>query len=73
MTYPPQQGAKARTSTLIRTRSTKVGYKVVEVHPDTTDRNLCKGKSDLGHFEQTSGGRRSSGKRFVLCLDEIKK
>jgi hypothetical protein len=52
---------------------TKAAYKVVEVHPDTTDRNLCKGKSDLGYFEQTSGGRRSSGKQFVLCLDEIKK
>jgi hypothetical protein len=52
---------------------TKAAYKVVEVHPDTTDRNLCQGKSDLGYFEQTSGGRRSSGKQFVLCLDEIKK
>ncbi|MDQ0942179.1 hypothetical protein [Streptomyces sp. V1I1] len=52
---------------------TKAAYKVVEVHPDTTDRNLCRGKSDLGYFEQTSGGRRSSGKQFVLCLNEIKK
>lgn len=32
-----------------------------------------RGEADVGRFEQTRGGRRSSGKQFVLCLNEIKK
>ncbi|MGW7435232.1 LppU/SCO3897 family protein [Streptomyces sp. NPDC054849] len=48
-------------------------YKVVEVIPDTVDSSRCEGKSDVGYHEQTSGGRRSSGKQFVLCINEIKK
>lgn len=51
----------------------KAVFKVVEVHPNTTDTNVCNGKADRGYFEQTSGGRRSSGKQFVLCLNDIKK
>ncbi|ORT57766.1 hypothetical protein BKD26_21495 [Streptomyces sp. CB03238] len=51
---------------------TDAEFKVVEVIPDTVDTKLCKGKSDIGYQEQTSG-RRSSGKQFVLCIDEIKK
>ncbi|MFD9031024.1 hypothetical protein ACFVZW_07740 [Streptomyces sp. NPDC059567] len=47
-------------------------YKVVEVIPDTLDTTKCEGKSDVGYLEQTRGGRRSSGKQFVLCLDELK-
>ncbi|MGW0389484.1 LppU/SCO3897 family protein [Streptomyces sp. NPDC003042] len=46
-------------------------YKVVEVIPDTIDSAKCEGKSDIGYHEQTSG-RRSSGKQFVLCINEIK-
>ncbi|MFD3546963.1 hypothetical protein ACFWUW_15370 [Streptomyces sp. NPDC058655] len=48
-------------------------YKVVQVIPDTLDTDQCQGKSDIGYLEQTSGGRRSSGKQFVLCIDELKK
>ncbi|MFG2876551.1 hypothetical protein ACGFYU_16430 [Streptomyces sp. NPDC048337] len=48
-------------------------YKVVEVIPDTLDSKKCEGKADMGYYEQTRGGRRSSGKQFVLCLNEIKK
>ncbi|MFJ3924330.1 hypothetical protein [Streptomyces sp. NPDC090022] len=48
-------------------------YKVVEVFQDTVDSTKCEGKSDMGYHEQTRGGRRSSGKQFVLCIDEIKK
>ncbi|MET9320085.1 hypothetical protein ABZX75_07800 [Streptomyces sp. NPDC003038] len=48
-------------------------YKVVEVIPDTLDTERCQGKSDIGYHEQTSGSRRSSGKQFVLCINEIKK
>ncbi|MFI1940694.1 hypothetical protein ACH44C_26545 [Streptomyces purpureus] len=48
-------------------------YKVVEVIPDTLETSRCEGRSDIGYQEQTRGGRRSSGKQFVLCLDEIKK
>lgn len=58
---------------VVKCGDTKADYKVVEVHADTTDRKLCEGKSDVGYFEQTRGGRRSSGKQFVLCLNEIKK
>ncbi|MET9801930.1 hypothetical protein [Streptomyces sp. NPDC006368] len=50
---------------------TEAAYKVVEVIPDTLDTTKCKGKSDIGYQEQTSG-RRSSGKQFVLCINEIK-
>ncbi|MGW7316256.1 LppU/SCO3897 family protein [Streptomyces sp. NPDC054865] len=46
-------------------------YKVVEVIPDTLDSARCEGKSDVGYHEQQSG-RRSSGKQFVLCINEIK-
>ncbi|MEU9009212.1 hypothetical protein AB0D12_05365 [Streptomyces sp. NPDC048479] len=49
----------------------KAAYKVTEVLPNTTDTSRCK--SDLTYVEQTRGGRRSSGKQFVLCLNEIKK
>lgn len=52
---------------------TEAAYKVVSVHNDTTDREICAGKADIGYYEQTDGGRRSSGKSFVLCLNEIKK
>ncbi|MGW7363787.1 LppU/SCO3897 family protein [Streptomyces sp. NPDC054841] len=52
---------------------TEATYKVVEVIPDTLDTAKCEGKSDVGYLEQTRGGRRSSGKQFVLCLDELKK
>ncbi|RSS81376.1 hypothetical protein [Streptomyces sp. WAC06614] len=48
-------------------------YKVVEVIQDTADSSKCEGKSDMGYYEQTRGGRRSSGKQFVLCIDEVKK
>ncbi|MFD9406865.1 hypothetical protein ACFWBN_07545 [Streptomyces sp. NPDC059989] len=48
-------------------------YKVVEVIPDTLESSKCEGKADMGYYEQTRGGRRSSGKQFVLCLNEIKK
>ncbi|MFC9295410.1 hypothetical protein ACFTWH_28350 [Streptomyces sp. NPDC057011] len=48
-------------------------YKVVEVIADTLDSSKCEGKADMGYYEQTRGGRRSSGKQFVLCLNEIKK
>ncbi|MFF3288602.1 hypothetical protein [Streptomyces sp. NPDC003023] len=51
----------------------EAAYKVVSVHSDTTDQTICEGKADIGYYEQTSGGRRSSGKSFVLCLNEIKK
>lgn len=51
----------------------EAAYKVVSVHSDTTDQTICEGKADMGYYEQTSGGRRSSGKSFVLCLNEIKK
>ncbi|MFF0063027.1 hypothetical protein ACFYRC_16065 [Streptomyces sp. NPDC005279] len=51
----------------------KAAYKVVEVLPNTTDTTRCEGKSDASYVEQTRGGRRSSGTRFVLCLNEIKK
>ncbi|MBT2394786.1 hypothetical protein [Streptomyces sp. ISL-100] len=47
-------------------------FKVVEVIPDTLETSRCEGKSDIGYQEQT-GGRRSSGKQFVLCINEIKK
>lgn len=47
-------------------------YKVVEVISDTLDSDRCQGKSDIGYQEQTRGSRRSSGKQFVLCIDEIK-
>ncbi|MEV4679674.1 LppU/SCO3897 family protein [Streptomyces kurssanovii] len=50
----------------------EAAYKVVSVHSDTTDQKVCEGKADIGYYEQTSG-RRSSGKSFVLCLNEIKK
>jgi len=50
----------------------EAAFKVVSVHDDTTDREICQGKADIGYYEQTSG-RRSSGKSFVLCLNEIKK
>ncbi|MCF3180634.1 hypothetical protein IPZ70_11895 [Streptomyces polychromogenes] len=53
--------------------STGATYKVVEVISGTLDTNRCQGKSDLGYYEQTRGGRRSSGKQFVLCLNQIKK
>ncbi|MFJ8073510.1 hypothetical protein ACIQ7Q_06090 [Streptomyces sp. NPDC096176] len=53
--------------------ATEAAYKVVSVHGDTTDQTICEGKADIGYFEQTSGGRRSSGKSFVLCLNEMKK
>lgn len=49
----------------------KATLKVVEVHPNTMDTNLCK--TEISYVEQTSGGRRSSGKQFVLCLNEITK
>ncbi|MCJ1680047.1 hypothetical protein MTF65_22430 [Streptomyces sp. APSN-46.1] len=52
---------------------TEATYKVVEVIPDTLDTTKCEGKSDVGYHEQTRGGRRSSGKQFVLCLNELKK
>jgi hypothetical protein len=52
---------------------TQATYKVVEVIPDTLDTTKCEGKSDAGYLEQTRGGRRSSGKQFVLCLNELKK
>ncbi|MEU4492823.1 hypothetical protein AB0F96_05020 [Streptomyces sp. NPDC023998] len=58
---------------VVKCGDAKADYKVVEVHPDTTDQKLCEGKSDVGYFEQTRGGRRSSGKQFVLCLNKIKK
>ncbi|MCB5178823.1 LppU/SCO3897 family protein [Streptomyces antimicrobicus] len=48
-------------------------YKVVEVISDTADSSKCEGKSDMGYYEQTRGSRRSSGKQFVLCIDELKK
>ncbi|MGW3321039.1 LppU/SCO3897 family protein [Streptomyces virginiae] len=48
-------------------------YKVVQVHQDTLDTAKCQDVSDIGYQEQTSGGRRSSGKKFVLCIDKIKK
>ncbi|MEV6395304.1 hypothetical protein AB0M39_11080 [Streptomyces sp. NPDC051907] len=51
----------------------KAEFKVVSVHADTSDTTICEGKADMGYFEQTSGGRRSSGKQFVLCLNNIKK
>ncbi|MGX6742420.1 LppU/SCO3897 family protein [Streptomyces peucetius] len=51
----------------------EAAFKVVSVHADTTDSAICEGKADIGYYEQTSGGRRSSGKSFVLCLNEIKK
>ncbi|MGW0310489.1 LppU/SCO3897 family protein [Streptomyces flavidovirens] len=47
-------------------------YKVVEVIPDTLETSKCEGKSDIG-YEERQTGRRSSGKQFVLCIDEIKK
>ncbi|MFF2194675.1 hypothetical protein [Streptomyces sp. NPDC058157] len=53
--------------------STGAAYKVVEVISGTLDTNRCAGKSDLGYYEQTRGGRRSSGKQFVLCLNQVKK
>lgn len=48
-------------------------YKVVAVIPDTLDTSKCEGKSDIGYHEQTRGSRRSSGKQFVLCINEVKK
>ncbi|MEV6732583.1 MULTISPECIES: hypothetical protein [unclassified Streptomyces] len=48
-------------------------FKVVKVIPDTLDTKQCQGKSDIGYQEQMRGSRRSSGKQFVLCIDEIKK
>ncbi|MBT2459070.1 hypothetical protein [Streptomyces sp. ISL-86] len=48
-------------------------YKVVQVIPDTLDTSKCQGKSDAGYHEQTRGSRRSSGKQFVLCINEVKK
>lgn len=48
-------------------------YKVVKVIPDTLDTSQCQGKSDIGYHEQMRGSRRSSGKQFVLCIDELKK
>ncbi|MFK0046404.1 hypothetical protein ACIQU4_20330 [Streptomyces sp. NPDC090741] len=48
-------------------------YKVVKVISDSLDTNQCKGVSDIGYEEQMRGSRRSSGKRFVLCIDELKK
>ncbi|MFD4913835.1 hypothetical protein ACFWNR_11495 [Streptomyces virginiae] len=48
-------------------------YKVVQVHQDTLDTAKCENVSDIGYQEQSSGGRRSSGKKFVLCIDKIKK
>ncbi|MCX4824346.1 hypothetical protein OG883_31725 [Streptomyces sp. NBC_01142] len=51
----------------------KAVFKVVEVHNGTTDTTVCQGKSDAGYVKQTSGGRRSSGTKLVLCLDPIKK
>ncbi|MFE2552098.1 hypothetical protein ACFXGI_26600 [Streptomyces sp. NPDC059355] len=48
-------------------------YKVVKVIPDSLDTNQCKGQSDIGYQEQMRGSRRSSGKQFVLCIDEVKK
>lgn len=48
-------------------------YKVVEVISGTLDTHRCEGKSDMGYYEQTRGSRRSSGKQFVLCLNQIKK
>ncbi|MEV3989680.1 hypothetical protein AB0J57_12325 [Streptomyces sp. NPDC049837] len=58
---------------IVECGGTDAEFKVVEVIPDTLDTKLCEGKSDIGYHEQTSGGRRSSGKQFVLCIDEIKK
>ena len=49
------------------------GAVVVEVIPGTLDSSRCKGKSDMGYYEQTRGSRRRSGKQFVLCLNQIKK
>ncbi|WP_219670209.1 LppU/SCO3897 family protein [Streptomyces bambusae] len=58
---------------VVKCGSAEAKYKVVEVIPDTLDSSRCKGKSDMGYHEQTRGSRRSSGKQFVLCINEIKK
>lgn len=58
---------------VVKCGETAAKYKVVEVIPDTLDSAKCEGKSDIGYHERTSGSRRSSGKQFVLCLNEIKK
>ncbi|OEJ25952.1 hypothetical protein BGM19_19895 [Streptomyces agglomeratus] len=50
----------------------EAAYKVVEVIPDTLETSKCEGKSDIG-YQESRTGRRSSGKQFVLCIDEIKK
>ncbi|WP_240136967.1 LppU/SCO3897 family protein [Streptomyces sp. MUM 178J] len=58
---------------IVECGDTKAEFKVVSVHADTTDSSVCDGKADIGYYEQTSGGRRSSGQKFVLCLNEIEK
>ncbi|MEW2630227.1 hypothetical protein AB0903_00830 [Streptomyces sp. NPDC048389] len=50
----------------------EAAYKAVSVHDDTTNREICQDRADIGYFEQASG-RRSSSKSCVLCLNEIKK
>ncbi|MEV0370253.1 hypothetical protein AB0I10_10555 [Streptomyces sp. NPDC050636] len=45
-------------------------YKVKEVHPDTTDTTLCSpGTTPYGEQQRS---RRGSGKKFVLCLTDVK-
>jgi hypothetical protein len=41
-------------------------YKVVEVIKGTSDPKVCEAKSDSGYFQE-----RSSGTKFVLCLNQI--
>ncbi|WP_327738362.1 hypothetical protein OG749_35830 [Streptomyces nojiriensis] len=48
-------------------------YKVVQVLHDTVDTARCQGVSDIAYEEQADRARHKSGKRFVLCLDGIKK
>ncbi|MBT2477434.1 hypothetical protein [Streptomyces sp. ISL-94] len=57
---------------VVKCGAAEATYTVVEVIPDTLDTAKCEGKSDIGYQERTSG-RRSSGKQFVLCINEIKK
>ncbi|KPI33609.1 hypothetical protein OV450_6442 [Actinobacteria bacterium OV450] len=58
---------------VVKCGATNATYKVVKVIPDTLDTSKCQGTSDIGYQEQMRGSRRSSGKRFVLCIDELKK
>ncbi|MFD8793346.1 LppU/SCO3897 family protein [Streptomyces vinaceus] len=58
---------------VVKCGATNAEYKVVKVIPDSLDTNQCKGQSDIGYQEQMRGSRRSSGKQFVLCIDELKK